>query len=53
MNNDSQNHLPEVGDEWYFIYRSFITLRNGRRLYAASKGLRAFRLRVKRKKNDE
>lgn len=53
MQDDSVNRRPEIGDEWYFIYRSFITLRNGQRLYASQKGLRAFRIRVKRKKMDE
>lgn len=36
-------------DEWEYIFVRFITLRNGQRLYAASKGLKAFRIRVRRK----
>ena len=35
-------------DEFEFIYTAYITLRNGKRLYASSVGLRAFRIRVRR-----
>ncbi len=34
-------------DEHEVIFVKWITLRNGRRLYAAEKGLRAFRIRVR------
>lgn len=34
-------------DEFEIIFVKWITLRNGRRLYAYEKGLRAFRIRVR------
>jgi hypothetical protein len=34
-------------DEFEEIFVRWITLRNGQRLYAAEKGLRAFRIRVR------
>ena len=37
----------EVPEGYQVIFVAWITLRNGRRLYAASCGLRAFRLVVK------
>ena len=37
-------------DEFEYIFVRYITLRDGRRIYAASKGLRAFRIRVRRKR---
>jgi hypothetical protein len=41
-----------MDDEFEFIFVRFITTRGGRRIYAASKGLKAFRIRVrKRPKN--
>jgi hypothetical protein len=35
------------------VYTKFITLKNGRRIYASSYGLKAFRLRVRRKRKDD
>ncbi len=32
-----------------YVYTAYITLRNGRRIYASSYGLKAFRIRIKRK----
>lgn len=37
-------------DDHEYIYRPFITLRNGRRIYARSYGLTAFRIRVRKKR---
>ncbi len=37
-------------DEFEYVFVSFITTRSGKRIYAASKGLKAFRIRVRRKK---
>ncbi len=39
------NKTPRKG--YHFVYVAFITLRNGRRLYARERGLRAFRIEVK------
>lgn len=39
----------EDDDQYEYIYVAYITLRDGRRITAASKGLKAFRIRVKRK----
>ncbi len=36
-------------DDVEYIFVAFITLRNGKRIYAKQYGLRAFRIRVKRK----
>ncbi len=36
-------------DEFEFIYRKFITLRNGKRLYASAYGRKAFRLKVRKR----
>ena len=33
-----------------YIYRTFITLKNGKRIYAKQRGLKAFRIPVKRRK---
>ena len=38
---------PTAGYE--FVYTKFITLKNGRRIYASSYGLKAFKLRVRKK----
>lgn len=48
-----ERHRPEGSEDECYIYTTYITLRNGQRLYAWQKGLRAFRIRVKRKKMDE
>lgn len=37
-------------DEFEYIYVTYITTRSGQRIYAASKGLKAFRIRVRRRK---
>lgn len=37
-------------DEFEYIYVAYITTRNGKRIYAAERGLRAFRIRVRRPK---
>lgn len=37
-------------DEYEYIFVRYITTRAGRRIYAAAYGLRAFRIRVRRKK---
>jgi hypothetical protein len=36
-------------DEYEYIFVAYITLRSGKRVYARQKGLRAFRIRVRRK----
>lgn len=36
-------------DTYELVYSAYITLRNGKRLYAAQCGLKAFRFYVKRK----
>lgn len=36
-------------EEPHFIYRASIRLRNGRRIYASQFGLKAFKIRVRRK----
>ena len=41
-----EERIPE-GDE--VIYTAYITLRNGKRLYASTCGLKAFRLLVRKK----
>jgi hypothetical protein len=42
--------LPDDELEGYeYIYRTCITLKNGKKLYAASKGLKAFRLKIRKK----
>lgn len=33
-----------------YIFTSYITLKNGKRIYAKQRGLKAFRIRVKRRK---
>lgn len=38
-------------DDFVLIYRAYITLRNGRRLYARQKGKKAFAFWVPRKKS--
>ena len=40
-------------EDYVIIYRSFITVRGGRRIYARSYGLRALRLRIPRAKYKE
>lgn len=37
----------DPGDGYTYILTKYVTTRNGRRIYAASKGLVAFRIRVK------
>lgn len=37
-------------DEYHYIFVAFVTTRSGKRIYAAAKGLRAFRIRVRRRK---
>lgn len=37
------------GDEYEIIFRTCITLRNGKKLHAASVGKKAFRLKIRRK----
>ncbi len=37
------------GDVVEYIYTAYITLKNGKRLYASQYGLKAFRIRVRRK----
>ncbi len=37
------------GDEFEYIYRACITLKNGKKLYAASVGKKAFRLKIRKK----
>ena len=38
-----------MDDEYEYIYVAYITTRGGRRIYAASYGLQAFRIRVRRR----
>lgn len=37
-------------DEYEYIYVAYITTKDGQRITAASKGLKAFRIRVRRKR---
>ena len=39
----------ENNDNYEVIFVKYITLRNGKRIYAAHYGLNAFRIRIKRK----
>lgn len=39
-----------MGDDYVYIYVAYITTRDGRRIYARDRGLKAFRIRVKRNK---
>lgn len=39
--------------EYTYIYVAYITLKNGKRLYARNYGKRAFRIRVKKQNNFE
>ena len=36
-----------VSNDGYYVFVKYITLRNGRRIYASSYGLKAFRILVK------
>ena len=36
--------------DYKIIYTAFITLRNGKRIYAANYGLKAFRIKVRRRR---
>ena len=42
-----KNHHDEAVE---YIYTAFITLKNGKRIYASQYGLQAFHIPVKRKK---
>lgn len=39
--------VHQQSDEGMYIYTKYITLRNGKRLYAAHYGLQAFKLKVR------
>lgn len=39
-----------LNDDDEYIFTSYITLRNGKRLYAWQKGLKAFRIKVNKSK---
>ncbi len=39
----------EIPEGYEVVYTAYITLRNGKRLYASSCGLKAFRLLVRKK----
>lgn len=41
----------QIPEGYEVVYTAYITLRDGRRLYASSKGLKAFRLVVKSKRD--
>lgn len=41
---------PSVPDKEGVIFRPYITLKNGKRLYAWQYGLKAFMLRIRKKK---
>ena len=41
--------MADKEDDGEYIYVKFITLRDGRRIYASAYGLRAFRIKVRRK----
>lgn len=45
----SDKQPPDSGDGEY-IYTPYITLKNGKRIYAFQYGLKAFRIRVNRDK---
>lgn len=38
------------GDAVVYIYTAFITLKNGKRIYASQYGLKAFRIPIKHRK---
>ena len=38
---------PPNNDEWEFIFRPYITRRNGTRVWASELGLKAFPIRVR------
>lgn len=40
------NHMKK-SEKYHYIYVTYITLRNGKRIYASQYGKRAFRIRVK------
>lgn len=40
-------------DDSVYIYVAYITTRSGQRIYARDRGLRAFRIRVKRSSPDQ
>ena len=40
----------DCGDDFEIIFTSFVTLKNGKRLFASSKGLKAFPIRVRKRK---
>lgn len=44
-----KHHEPEKDE---FVYSTYITLRNGRRLYARQCGLKAFRFRPSPRQDD-
>lgn len=41
--------LDTAKEDEEVVYTAYITLKNGRRLYASSYGLKAFRLKVRKK----
>lgn len=46
------SNLPDdqlEGGEYEYIFRTCITLKNGKKLYAASVGKKAFRLKIRKK----
>lgn len=43
------NDPKGVDDDFETIFTAFITLKNGKRIFAASKGLKAFAIRVRKR----
>lgn len=44
------NGSQDSDDNFETIFTTFITLKNGKRVFAASKGLKAFAIRVRKRK---
>lgn len=44
------NGSQDSDDDFETIFTAFITLKNGKRVFAASKGLKAFAIRVRKRK---
>ncbi len=42
--------MKSESPEYEYIFVRWITTRNGRRIYASAKGLKAFRIRVRRRR---
>lgn len=47
MNEKSKDYSEQSNPSVTYIYTAYITLRNGERIYAKSRGLKAFRIAVR------